>query len=178
MWVWCVCVCVCVCDEQSSKRAFGIEGQVVQHSTKDGMVLIRVTDFATQLSTMAEYAELRSEFVPLPKEKSLRKLTNDLRMIWLEDLGSGSMSSLEFPRCVDELAGFKPVRLRAEHIRLWFKYLLWKFDLDLERVMTVGPTLVHAWMSTRWVQSDEWSVGHKQVRVKQERVLERTGMCV
>ena len=38
-----------VCDEQSSKRAFGIEGKVLQHSLEHGMVLVRVTDSETQL---------------------------------------------------------------------------------------------------------------------------------
>ena len=79
---------------------------------------------------------------------------------------------------LNELAGYKPARLRAEQIRLWFKYLLWKFDIDLERVRMVDPALVHAWMGTWWVQPDDHCVGHKQVCVKQERVLERTGVCV
>jgi len=163
-----------VCDEQSSKRAFGVEGKVLQHAVKDGSVLMRVKDSAMQLSTKAQYVEPCSKFTPLPKEKSLRKLTNDTRMIWLEDLGFGSMLNPEFPQSVDELAGFKPVRLRAEHIRLSFKYIMWKFDIDSERVKMVDPTLVCAWMA---FQNGLWFNGQKEACVKQARVLERTLCC-
>ena len=114
-----------VYDEESSKRAFGFEGKVLQHSLKDGSVLIRVKDSAMQLSTMAQYVELASNFKPLPQQKTLRSLNNGLRVIWLEDLGFGSLKNTDFTQCVGELASFKPVTLRAEHIRLSFKYLLW-----------------------------------------------------
>ena len=88
------------------------------------------------------------------------------------------MKNTEFPQCVGEVAGFKPVRLRAEPIRLSFKYLLGKFGIDVKRVKMVDPTLVHAWMSTQWVHPDEkLSVGHKLVCAKQARVPERTGVC-
>ena len=163
-----------VCDEQSSKRAFGVEGKVLQHAVKDGSVLIRVKDSAMQLSTKAQYVEPCSKFTPLPKEKSLRKLTNDMRMIWLEDLGFGSMLNPEFPQSVDELAGFKPARLRAEHIRFSFKYIMCKFDIDSERVKMVDPTLVCAWMA---FQNCLWLNGQKEACVKQARVLERTLCC-
>ena len=129
---------------------------------------------------MAQYVELASNFEPLPQQKTLRSLNNDLRVIWLEDLGFGSLKNTEFPQCVGELAGFNPVRLRAKHIRLAFKDLLWKFGIDLKRVKMVDPTLVHAWMSTQWVLPDEKlsdTVGHKLVCVKQARVLERTVVC-
>ena len=168
-----------VCDEKSSKGAFGVEGKVLQHSVKHGTVLMRVKDSAMQLSTMAQYVEPCSKFTPLPKEKSLRKLTNDMRVIWLEDLGFGSMVNPEFPQSVDELAGFKPVRLRGEHVRLWFKYIMWKFDIDCEWVKMVDPTLVCAWMALQnWHPAEKDIVGWRQVRVQQERVLERTFCCL
>ena len=167
-----------VCDEQSTKRAFGVEGKVLQHSVKNGTVLMRVNDSAMQLSTMAQYVEPCSKFTPLPKEKSLRKLTNDTRMMWLEDLGFGSMLNPEFPQSVDELAGFKPVKLRAEHIRLQFKYIMWTFDIDSERVKMVDPTLVCAWMAVQnWHPDEKLSVCQKEACVKQARVLERTLCC-
>ena len=112
---------------------------MLQHSLKDGNVLIRLKDSAMQLSTMAQYVELASNFKPLPQQKTLRSLNNDLRVMWLEDLGFGSLKNTEFPQCVDELAGFEPVRLRAEHIRLSFKYLLWTFGIDLKHVKMVDP---------------------------------------
>ena len=113
-----------VCDEQNSKRAFVFEGKVLQHFLNDGNVLIRVKGSAMQLSTMAQHVELASNFKPLPQQKTLRSLNNDLRVIWLEDLGFGSLKNTEFPQCVGELAGFKPARLRAEPIRLSFNDLL------------------------------------------------------
>ena len=141
---------------------------MLQHSLKDGNVLIRVKDSAMQVSTMAQYVEVASNFKALPQQKTLHRLNNDLRVISLEHLGFGFSKKTDFPQCVDELAGFKPVRLWAEHICLSLKYLLWKFVIDLKRVKMVDPTLVHAWMSTQWVGPDEkLSVGHKLVCVKQ-----------
>ena len=79
------------------------------------------------------------------KAHTVRKLYNEERFIWLEDLGFGTDINHEFPALPDELAGVNPVRLQGAHIALWWKYTRLSLDISIGDVQLMDPSLTNLW---------------------------------